>query len=165
MTPTERKTLIAAALADADALWTIKTATVRLAGPWSTAWHDSSYRIEGGVWRQDPQGQAVAVASPSQPPLEPELYDFHDYYDEDGELKYSREDQFASEMVEYERSKAEWKPWTFLAKDTPVWRSGLADTMEEAMALADTELQNMRYLLVKNTELPVPAGSKPPVPA
>jgi hypothetical protein len=114
--------------------------------------------IHRGVWRLDPTGAVVVAVYPSSTPTEPDYWEFVDYYDEDGEPKYTRDELYESAMIDHQRDKAAWKLWTYSIHQLSGYaKTAYADTMEEAMALADVVLRDDRVLLVPSSNPPVPA--------
>lgn len=133
-----RDELIAAVLANPEALWVIRTSKVRVAGPWLA--------VRPNQWeRYSPEGYTLAHVGPSHPPSKPDFWEFQDYYDEDGNVNPADE-QYESAVREYERQIQDYQPWTVTVRD--VYGNRYAATFEEAMRLGDAWLQERGVLLV-----------------
>jgi hypothetical protein len=149
-----REELIEAVLNDPEALWAVRTSNVRVAGRWETA-HSETRKVvvHDGVWRLNPEGKDVAVVYPSPKPQAPDFWEFADHYDEDGEPKYLREEQYEWAVADYEKEKAAWKPWSYRISCQLNWpqsahAKGFAATKEEAMEFADEVLRASQVMLV-----------------
>lgn len=133
-----RDELIAAVLADPEAVWAIRTSKVRIAGPWQAV---SRNRWE----RHSVEGYTLAHVALSHPPSKPDFWEFQDHYDEDGEVESTGEEQYEEAVREFEQQKRDFQPWTVTVRDD--YRPHYAATAEDAMRLGDALFQENGVLL------------------
>lgn len=142
MTPSERSALVAAVLADPEALWAVRKAKVRVLGPWVPASSEKRRISVGGdaSWRLNPKGEDVACVHKW-------------WYRCDGVVKPSPGDfsmlddeGYAEALASYEAGVARraGREWVYRVDG----ETGYAVSEEEAKALADEALKGKGYLLL-----------------
>ena len=145
----DKRAIIAAALADPEILWAIKSAKVTVLGPWVKA-DRTGTSVYDGLWRCRPKGREVMTVYPSSTLEKPELYMYQTGHEDGPEnggegTDYYNEDAYEADLEEWEVLKSTWKPWSYRIEGEP--SVYCADTREEAVAKADQALMELGYLL------------------
>ena len=143
MTPSERTALVAAVLADPEALWSIRKDQVKVIGPWVPARSERRRVSVGGdaSWRLDPRGEDVACVHKwwkmCDGLQEPQLHNYH----------LGDEDEYEADKAKYEAAVAvrDGREWVYRinGEDTRY-----AVSEEEAKRLTDEALRAAGHLLL-----------------
>lgn len=144
----DTSSLIAAVMADPNALWAILSARPRIVGPYKEA-KKQNFSIHEGWWRLTPKGDDIITISPSMRLEEPFSGDFCSYLD--GEEERFDEDALEETKKEHEAEKLIWKPWSIRIKGEPYGTVWYAGTFEEAKSLGDSLLKDRGYLIYEGS--------------
>ncbi len=143
MSPSERAALVAAVLADPEALWAVRKARVRVLGPWVPARSERRRIGIGGdaSWRLSTKGEDVACVhrwwKMCDGVEEPRVHDYH----------LGDEDEYEAAKAAYEAAVAvrAGREWVYRIDGE---KTQYAVSEEEAKTLADEVLRARGFLLL-----------------